>query len=35
MGYTGCATLDKMRTDATFVQVTSAGNEKNEVIDGS
>jgi IMP dehydrogenase len=35
MGYTGCATLDKMRTDATFVQVTSAGMVESHVHDVS
>ncbi|CAB9538735.1 Inosine-5'-monophosphate dehydrogenase (EC / CBS domain [Bathymodiolus brooksi thiotrophic gill symbiont] len=35
MGYTGCATLEKMRTDATFVQVTSAGMVESHVHDVS
>jgi IMP dehydrogenase len=35
MGYTGCATLDNMRTDATFVQVTSAGMVESHVHDVS
>ncbi|WXU00017.1 MAG: Inosine-5'-monophosphate dehydrogenase [Catillopecten margaritatus gill symbiont] len=35
MGYTGCATLDKMRVDATFVQVTSAGMVESHVHDVS
>ncbi|SFV85633.1 Inosine-5'-monophosphate dehydrogenase [hydrothermal vent metagenome] len=33
MGYTGCETLDKMRIDATFVQVTSAGMVESHVHD--
>jgi IMP dehydrogenase len=35
MGYTGCETLDKMRTDASFVQVTSAGMVESHVHDVS
>ncbi|WPE17388.1 IMP dehydrogenase [Candidatus Thioglobus autotrophicus] len=35
MGYTGCENLDKMRTDATFVQVTSAGMVESHVHDVS
>lgn len=35
MGYTGCETLDKMRVDATFVQVTSAGMVESHVHDVS
>lgn len=35
MGYTGCATLDKMRTEAIFVQVTSAGMIESHVHDVS
>jgi len=35
MGYTGCETLDKMRTNATFVQVTSAGMVESHVHDVS
>ncbi|KAA0449869.1 MAG: IMP dehydrogenase [Candidatus Thioglobus sp.] len=35
MGYTGCATLDKMRTDAVFVQVTAAGMVESHVHDVS
>ncbi len=33
MGYIGCATLDKMRSDSTFVQVTSAGMIESHVHD--
>ncbi|SMN00746.1 Inosine-5'-monophosphate dehydrogenase [uncultured Candidatus Thioglobus sp.] len=35
MGYIGCATLDKMRSDAVFVQVTSAGMVESHVHDVS
>ncbi|MBE8189380.1 MAG: IMP dehydrogenase [Candidatus Thioglobus sp.] len=35
MGYTGCETLDKMRTQAQFVQVTSAGMVESHVHDVS
>ena len=35
MGYTGCETLDKMRTEAEFVQVTSAGMVESHVHDVS
>ncbi len=35
MGYTGCETLDKMRTQAAFVQVTSAGMVESHVHDVS
>lgn len=35
MGYTGCEDLDKMRTDATFVQVTAAGMVESHVHDVS
>ena len=35
MGYTGCENLDKMRTDATFVQVTAAGMVESHVHDVS
>ncbi len=35
MGYTGCETLDRMRTDAAFVQVTSAGMVESHVHDVS
>ncbi len=35
MGYTGCETLDKMRSEATFVQVTSAGMIESHVHDVS
>jgi IMP dehydrogenase len=35
MGYTGCETLEKMRTNATFVQVTSAGMIESHVHDVS
>ena len=35
MGYTGCETLDKMRTNATFVQVTAAGMVESHVHDVS
>jgi len=35
MGYTGCETLDKMRTSASFVQVTSAGMVESHVHDVS
>ncbi|RUA07014.1 MAG: IMP dehydrogenase [Gammaproteobacteria bacterium] len=35
MGYTGCETLDKMRTDAVFVQVTTAGMTESHVHDVS
>ncbi len=31
MGYTGCETLEKMRTNASFVQVTSAGMSESHV----
>lgn len=33
MGYTGCKTLEKMRSDAVFVQVTSAGMVESHVHD--
>ena len=35
MGYTGCQTLDEMRTKAEFVQVTSAGMRESHVHDVS
>ncbi|ABL02219.1 inosine-5'-monophosphate dehydrogenase [Candidatus Ruthia magnifica str. Cm (Calyptogena magnifica)] len=35
MGYTGCDTLEKMRTNAQFVQVTSAGMVESHVHDVS
>ena len=35
MGYTGCETLDRMRTDAAFVQATSAGMVESHVHDVS
>jgi IMP dehydrogenase len=35
MGYTGCETLQKMRTVAGFVQVTSAGMVESHVHDVS
>ena len=35
MGYTGCETLEKMRTSSTFVQVTSAGMVESHVHDVS
>ncbi len=35
MGYTGCENLEKMRTDAVFVQVTSAGMVESHVHDVS
>jgi IMP dehydrogenase len=35
MGYTGCDTLEKMRTNAQFVQVTSAGMIESHVHDVS
>lgn len=35
MGYTGCETLEKMRTNASFVQVTSAGMVESHVHDVS
>jgi len=35
MGYTGCETLHKMRTEAAFVQVTSAGMVESHVHDVS
>ncbi|SMN16586.1 Inosine-5'-monophosphate dehydrogenase [uncultured Candidatus Thioglobus sp.] len=35
MGYTGCPTLEIMRTDAVFVQVTSAGMVESHVHDVS
>lgn len=35
MGYTGCETLEKMRTNSTFVQVTSAGMVESHVHDVS
>lgn len=35
MGYTGCETLDKMRANVTFVQVTSAGMVESHVHDVS
>ncbi|WP_428087441.1 IMP dehydrogenase [Candidatus Thioglobus sp.] len=35
MGYTGCATLEKMRNNAVFVQVTSAGMVESHVHDVS
>ncbi len=35
MGYTGCETLEKMRTTAEFVQVTSAGMVESHVHDVS
>ncbi|SFV81819.1 Inosine-5'-monophosphate dehydrogenase / CBS domain [hydrothermal vent metagenome] len=35
MGYTGCETLDKMRTETAFVQVTSAGMVESHVHDVS
>ena len=35
MGYTGCETLEKMRANSTFVQVTSAGMVESHVHDVS
>ncbi len=33
MGYTGCATIDEMRTKARFVRITSAGIRESHVHD--
>ncbi len=33
MGYTGCATIDALRTEATFVKITSAGLRESHVHD--
>ena len=33
MGYTGCATIDEMRTKASFVRITSAGIRESHVHD--
>ena len=35
MGYAGCATMDKMRTEPQFVRVTSAGMSESHVHDVS
>jgi len=35
LGYTGCENLEKMRTNAQFVQVTSAGMVESHVHDVS
>ena len=33
MGYTGCATIDAMRTKTQFVKITSAGIKESHVHD--
>jgi IMP dehydrogenase len=33
MGYTGCATIDEMRTKTRFVEITSAGMRESHVHD--
>jgi IMP dehydrogenase len=33
MGYTGCATIDEMRTKTRFVEITSAGIRESHVHD--
>ena len=33
MGYTGCATIDEMRTRTRFVEITSAGMRESHVHD--
>jgi IMP dehydrogenase len=33
MGYTGCATVDELRTKAHFVEITSAGVRESHVHD--
>jgi len=33
MGYTGCATVDEMRSKPTFVKITSAGIRESHVHD--
>ncbi len=33
MGYTGCRTIDEMRTKAEFVEITSAGMRESHVHD--
>lgn len=33
MGYTGCATIEEMRTKTQFVKVTSAGMKESHVHD--
>jgi IMP dehydrogenase len=33
MGYCGCATIDAMRTDAEFVEITTAGIRESHVHD--
>ena len=33
MGYTGCATIDEMRTDCRFVKITGAGLKESHVHD--
>jgi IMP dehydrogenase len=33
MGYTGCATIDDLRTKAKFVQITNAGLKESHVHD--
>ena len=33
MGYVGCATIDELRTKATFVRITAAGLKESHVHD--
>jgi IMP dehydrogenase len=33
MGYTGCATIDELRTRSRFVEITSAGMRESHVHD--
>jgi IMP dehydrogenase len=33
MGYTGCATIEKFRTDTCFVRITSAGIRESHAHD--
>ena len=33
MGYTGCATIDEMRTKPEFVRITAAGMKESHVHD--
>jgi IMP dehydrogenase len=33
MGYTGCGTIDEMRTKTRFVEITSAGMRESHVHD--
>jgi IMP dehydrogenase len=33
MGYVGCGTIDELRTQATFVRITSAGLKESHVHD--